>query len=266
MFSSDQLRFWLNYAETVRAPLRIPLTGPRSREVRCVSVHFNLDGEDYLFERIEGDSVYCKLWDGFVFTGEHQLSLFDVWRSTPLAVQYWEGFEFRFTDWASFAREQTWRARLLWDRFGQVIWKIRGAAHRFRKDVAIERFAVLATVRALQVEKAMPGEMEVSRRLLGEHWLRFADGLGQHARVKLMLDALVDLNELKLINYRYKVTGTGIAALSQYEEEERKHKESLGLQKGIRWLTVIMAGAALLQAKVIDFKPLFTLKGPWPWQ
>ncbi|UQY89259.1 hypothetical protein LQE85_08695 [Stenotrophomonas rhizophila] len=242
------------------------MTGPKAQQNRYVSIHFKLDGDDYIFRRIEGDRVICWRWEGEEFGPDCDLSIYDVWRSTPLAVQFWQGYEFRFTSWTSFAREQTWRGRALFVKYRELLWWMQGAAVRFRKKVAVERFTVLNAVRNLEAEESAPGEGTVTVRLLGPDWLRHDSGRSQHMRIIAMLEALVDLQELKKVNYRYKVTGKGVAALSQYEEEERKHKEAMGLQRGIRWLTVAMAIAALLQAKVVEFPPLLKWTSAWPWQ
>lgn len=266
MFSSDELKFWLMYAQTAQAPERVVMTGPNSQGNRYVSIHFQLDGSDYLFRSIRGDKVVCWTWDGDVYFPEVELSLFDVWRSKPLAYQFWAGYEFRFNSWEAFAREQTWRFHALHVRLREIRWRLLGAAVRFRKKVAIERFRVLEVVREIELAEGAPGDMAVSTRILGVDWPRHDAGIAQHSRIQMMLAALVELKELNKINYRYKITGAGVAALSQYEEEERKHKEAMGLQRGIRWLTVAMAVAALLQARVIEFTPLLKWTRAWPWQ
>lgn len=112
----------------------------------------------------------------------------------------------------------------------------------------------------------VPTSWDVANNFLGNDWTDKSDAFDRLDQIESMLDALVELGELRKNGIGYEVTGLGIATLSQYEEDERKHRESMGLQKGIRWLTFVMMIAALLQAKVIDFKPLLSLKGSWPWE
>lgn len=266
MFSSDELKFWLMYATTAQAPNRVVMTGPKALNNRYVSIQFELDGKDYLFREVRGDTVVCWTWDGFEFVPEEELSLYDVWRSKPLAIQFWSTFEFRFDTWEDFAREQTWRFRALGARLSELRWWMLGRAARFRKRVSIERFRVLEVVREMQLSESIPTDSSISVWLLGEDWMRHDAGIANHKNIQLMLKALLELQELKKEKYKYQITGAGIAALSQYEEEERKHKEAMGLQRGIRWLTVAMAIAALLQAKVVEFTPLLKWTNAWPWQ
>lgn len=265
MFSSDDLAFWLSYAEVVRAPERIPLTGSASKEVRCVVVRFSLDGFDYLFEGLDGTSVAARLWENDRYRRVVHLSIFDVWRSVPWITQYWNGSQIELRSWAGFAHEQTWRLRSTARRVADLFRSVQGAASRFRKPVSVERFLVLSAVMKLQPIHGAVSDSEVARHLLGSSWMMRPDAADQLDSIGVMLKALAELNEVKYTNYRYMITGKGIDALSKYEEEERKHRESIRLQSGIRWLTVVMAIAALLQAQVIKIPSLWSVQR-WPWQ
>jgi hypothetical protein len=232
--------------------------------VRYVSVRFAIGSDEYYFEEIQGDDVIARPWDGSQYGTPVVLSLFDVWRSRPHIRQFWEGAECKFDTWGAYAKEQTWRLKLIGYRLRRLWDRARGSADVFRKEVSIERFLVLQAVSRLQRRKGDVSPSQVADHLLGQRWAQHEVMIEKFAQIQSMLDALCELNELKPSNYRYKVTGQGIAALSQYEEEERKHRETLGLQRRIAMLTIIMAIAALLQAKVVDFDPL--VKISWPWK
>ena len=86
-------------------------------------------------------------------------------------------------------------------------------------------------------------------------------------RLEFYLDSLVETGELRCINHMYSVTGQGVRALEEYEEQERKHAEGVRLQARALWvavaialLTVVQAGLIKLPA-VIDFTVATTAKG-----
>ncbi|WP_277381606.1 hypothetical protein [Stenotrophomonas maltophilia] len=231
-----------------------------------MTIRFNLNGTDYLFDGIDGNTIHCSELRGMFERRPTTLSLFEVWRSSPRIYQRWGLSEYNFNDWESFAREQTWRLRPIVSAALVVRDRLRLKFDSLRKEVALERNAVLSAVNRLMELTKYPSSWAISTEMYGSHWADRADAMDKLDRLERMLEALVELKELKKHEGCYAVTGQGIATLSKYEEEERKHRESMGLQKGIRWLTFIMMIAALLQARVIEFKPLLTLKGPWPWQ
>lgn len=245
----------------------IPRSGEAGEAVRCISVHLTVDGKEYCFRRLDGDQVHCLALNyDEVFEEPCILGIYDVWRGKPTITEYWGLVDFRFDDWSSFAREQRWRILRLRFRLWQIWRKLSLRVESARKEVSVERYSILNAVRVLKTSERLPDSWDVAREVLGERWIDKNNAMARIDQVEDMLEALVDLQELRKEGRRYAVTGKGVAALSQYEEEERKHRESMGLQKGIRWLTLIMAAAALLQAKVVEFTPLLKWTGTWPWQ
>ncbi len=196
---------------------------------------------------------------------ERIISLYEAWRATPKITEYWGLISFQFDSWARFEMEQKFR----WERVKyfarRVRRSVRSKVESFRKQVAVERYSVISTVRRLRTDDKVPTSWDVAIKLLGNDWTDKFDAFDRLDQIESMLDALVELGELRKHGIGYEVTGKGVAALSQYEEEERKHRESMRLQSGIRWLTVVMAVAALLQAKVITIPALWTIER-WPWQ
>lgn len=265
MFSSERLRHWLQYAQEKAVAERIPVVGNEGAAVRGVAVRFLLDGEELLFCRIDGDQVVCLgLDDEGQYGPEKVIGLYDAWNARPRITEYWGLLQFNFDNWGSFSREQTFHWMRIRHHVRRLRFALRDKVRTFKKQVAVQRYAVLNTVKRLQHDGKVPTAWDVMSKLLGEDWVDHSDAFDRLGQVEAMLDALEQLGELSKNGIGYVVTGQGIATLSQYEEEERKHRESMGLQRGIRLLTVIMALAALLQAKVVNFPPLYDIKA-WPW-
>lgn len=53
----------------------------------------------------------------------------------------------------------------------------------------------------------------------------------QHKKMDFYLESLVSSGELSKINDEYVVTGKAISTIEKYEEDERRHTESVKLQK-----------------------------------
>lgn len=243
------------------------MSGPEAAANRYVSVRIKLGGEVLLFRRIVGDQLFCLGLDQNNYFGvERVISIYDAWAAEPEIYEYWGTVQFKFQSWNDFAREQTWRFQKKVYRCRALWWRLRLRVRSTRKRVSIQRYSVLTTVNRLSSGSSAPTSWDVANAILGQDWTHEKGAFDRLDQVEEMLDALVELNELRKKKHGYVVTGAGVAALSQYEEEERKHRESIIMQRWIALLTVAMLIAALLQAKVIEFPPLMKFKGPWPWQ
>lgn len=243
------------------------MSGPEAEANRYVSVRLKIGEEVLLFRRIEGDKLFCLAVDeNNHFRVERVVGIYDAWGAEPEIIEYWGSVRFLFSSWDAFAHEQTWRILRFAYHWRRFWWRIRLRVRSMRKRVSIQRYAVLSTVNRLRVGSRGPTSWDVASAILGQDWTNEQGGFERLDQVEQMLEALVDLKELRKWKSGYVVTGAGVAALSQYEEEERKHRESIWMQRWIALLTVAMLFAALLQAKVVDFPPLLKFKGPWPWQ
>lgn len=79
------------------------------------------------------------------------------------------------------------------------------------------------------------------------------------ARLRLILDSLVESGELRKINGSYTITGRAIASLEAIEAEDRRHARVIKVQWSTLVLTVFLLVAALLQAGVIRSPVLLDL-------
>lgn len=265
MLSSDALRRCLKQAELRKSPDLVPRTGEEAEKLRSVTVYFELDGAQYLFDAVRGDDVLARKLRGQQYRDKVELSIYDVWRSKPHIIQYWGLQSFEFDTWAGFSRERAFHLSALQAWMKKMRLELKDRRLQSRKAISIERFQLIRIVGDLSGRGVgRPGQGAIATELLGKQWERYQANLAPFNQMRRMLEALVELGELSSRNHTYAVTGKGVAALSQYEEEERKHKEAIALQKKIAWLTIVMALAALLQAKVIEFPPLLKFAA-WPW-
>jgi len=171
VFSSERLRYWLNFIQLRIAPDQVPRSGAKGAAFRGISLRLYLDGEELLFRRIDGDSLVCLGLDANDhFNVERIIGIYDAWRAAPGLSEYWGLVQFNFDTWESFEREQRFRWMRVKFFAGRARWKLRTRVAAFKKRVAVERYAVLDTVKRLQRDDKVPNSWDVARKLLGEYW------------------------------------------------------------------------------------------------
>ncbi|HDZ9392160.1 TPA: hypothetical protein RUZ63_003389, partial [Vibrio cholerae] len=62
--------------------------------------------------------------------------------------------------------------------------------------------------------------------------------------------SLVASNDLIKEKYGYKLSCYAMVSLSQFEQDERKHKETLKQSKAMSWLTFVLIIVGLMQAYI----------------
>lgn len=87
-------------------------------------------------------------------------------------------------------------------------------------------------------------------------WVLHPYGDAQHKKVKFYLDSLVPSGELDEIDYKYSVAGDALRTIEEYEEEERKHTETVKMQRRMFWLTLVIALLTFVQAGLIKMPTL----------
>jgi hypothetical protein len=88
------------------------------------------------------------------------------------------------------------------------------------------------------------------------------DGDAQHKKVNFYLDSLVRSGELDKIDYKYSVAGAALRTIEEYEEEERKHTETVKMQRRMFWLTLVIAFLTFVQAGLIKIPTLVVFSNP----
>ncbi|MDG3066584.1 hypothetical protein ACFQ4M_03215 [Thauera mechernichensis] len=92
-------------------------------------------------------------------------------------------------------------------------------------------------------------------------WVFHPDRDSQRLKLRFYLRSLVDTGELRELNGGYEVTGNALRAIEEYEEQERKHTESVKTQRKIMWLTLVIAFLTAVQAGLLKLPTIFDLSG-----
>jgi hypothetical protein len=116
----------------------------------------------------------------------------------------------------------------------------------------------------LLVERRLDGHkaespVDLMTALYSIKWVLHPERDTQKERVRFYLDSLVSTGELSKLDHRYELTGKALQAIEVYEEQERKHTESIKAQRAMFWLTMAIALLTAAQADLIKFPTLLDL-------
>lgn len=88
-------------------------------------------------------------------------------------------------------------------------------------------------------------------------WVEHPDRDAAMQQLELYLQAMVETGELEKIDYKYRVSGHALLTIEENEEQERKHTENVRMQRGMLWLTVVIAALTAVQAQLIKLPTIF---------
>lgn len=95
-------------------------------------------------------------------------------------------------------------------------------------------------------------EFSLMTELYSMRWISHPQSSQQRKKVELYLESLVQSKNLEKKNHDYFVTGKALQTLEEYEENERRHQDAVKTQKGILWLTFVIAIATMVEARIIE--------------
>lgn len=129
-----------------------------------------------------------------------------------------------------------------------------------RKLVTKQRIDLLKTILSAQLSgRDKLSSLSVMSLIHTDRWYLHPNHEMEHHRVRFYLDKLAETNDLVKNGIDYQITGHGVAAIELYEEQERKHGESISTQRRMFWLTIVIALLTLVQAGLVKLPPLLDL-------
>lgn len=218
-----------------------------------------------------GRTLECLAYDGDMYTTRLSVDI-SILDEAEAEITHYRGlWNFVFNGWGEFALHHFLRIDYAHARWISIRDTLTQGLYARRDLPAADRYRVLRAVLDLQL--AGRDEITCSRVMTALHsqsWYVHPQGQAQRERVEFFLDALTDTQELSLHRGvgapTYQVTGQGVASLTSFDEQERKHTETNRTQRQMFWLTLLVVVLTAIQAGLIKLPPIWDFGAPVPAQ
>jgi len=247
------MSFWLKRAlaraTTRQAPDRIPLSAPRvyDRDYYSVTLAARDDSWSFLFVRLEGDTVFGRRWDGERYANE----IVDL----PLRHFIGEKVEFRYylrqhefisTSVVRFELAGIlglYRIRVKLGDFAQIAYNRKSLVLRQRIDLL--KILINETI---EDSERVFNASSIVVQLYGRAVTGHPDFRNRLHYFTLLLNSLVAAGLLSQDGIAYRLQPDALTALDAYEDEERRHEDSVKVQRWVMFLTFFSSVGAIAQA------------------
>ncbi|WP_188419597.1 hypothetical protein [Oxalicibacterium solurbis] len=255
---------YITYALSQPCPTLIPRSGERGAKVNCYTVAIDKDDKPhYLVNALVDDKMICMEWNGNSYANERKIKLSTV-NPKDFRISHYYGL----SEITYFGINDYVLGRILFIEYIKIhIYRALTTTDQYifnkKKLVTKQRVELLRFLIAQALEgKKEFDVIELMTELYTIKWVMHPDKDSQLQKVKLYLNSLVDTGELRMINGTYALTGHAIRGIEEYEEQERKHVESVKIQRRMFWLTLVIALLTLVQAGLIKLPALLDVTGP----
>lgn len=92
--------------------------------------------------------------------------------------------------------------------------------------------------------------VSLSGLLYTQKWVFHPDKSRQLAYNDLLLKSLVESGELTSVQYGFKLSPKALVTISEYEEDQKRHRDNLAQSSATKWLTFALIIVGLVQAGV----------------
>ena len=255
------VRKTVRYVLARRCPGTIPRSGDDGKAVDCYCAYVYVDGKPFsIVKDVDEFCVSGRAFDGNRFERELSVPLGSI-KLSELRINHYYGLatiEYKgVIDFIVNALTGRKRAGVLLRRFADYVAT---AMLNKRRLVMLERHELL---RFLVERTRKSGEtnirsLDLMTEIYSIRWVLHPEGSAQEDYLTLLLDSFVDTGELKRVDVgEYSLQGMALATLNDFEREQRKHQDSLSIQRRLVILTAFIALFTAVQAGVIKFEPIF---------
>lgn len=260
-----------------KSPDSIPRSGEEGAKMNCFSIYVEKDSNPlYLLDAFskETDRFSVREWNktSSSFSIEKNITSIDI-LSNDLRITHFYGLtDITFTGLYDLAFHYITKAVYVKIHYQRVINFIFQNAYNRRKLDSKNRINILSFLVKEQFEPRAKsnqhwfdhydsslrgfGAWELMTKIHSTRWHYHPLGRYELSKLGLYLDSLVMSGDLKKEGIQYKITGKALETIDEYDENERRHKDSIKIQRRISLLTFVIAIVAVaslfIQGK-IDF-------------
>lgn len=242
-------------------PQLIPRSGPDGAAIKCFSIYIDKVGKPYLLVRsLSGDSLNCHEWSGQSFDQPITVALSSIDASDVSITHFYGYSEVQYEGLLDFVLGRTFFLPYLKIRAERIVNGIDQYFFNKKKFFTRKRIELLKFLVQRRLE-GIPssGAVELMTDLYSLKWVLHPGKDSQLKVLNFYLDSLVDTGELRRNNHKYELTGEALKAIEIYEEQERKHTESVKIQRRMFWLTLTIVLLTGAQASLYKLPTLLDL-------
>lgn len=245
-------RFILGRLLKKPAPERIPRSGDDAKKVDCYVVYFRSRDNSWtlLCHEVCHGGVTGMYWENnmefgvisipFYLLGEYELDI--TYFYGPYDLRYESIFQYFY------------EGLIPVDKIKILI----GKGHQFlfnkKELIRSERVEVLKLLLEKELDNNSHGyctsAINLSTLLYTARWVFHPDKSRQLRYNDLLLKSILLSGDLERCNNGFKLSPQALVTISNYEEEQRKHRENVAQAKAMKWLTVGLMIVGVIQAVI----------------
>jgi hypothetical protein len=246
----------------MRCPSRIPRSGKEGEAQNCFSVRITKEQDPFfLVNGLDERCLKGEVWSGTKYEIDASIP-FSLLDHKDIEITHYYGLStIKYSgiwDYIIHGLTKKEYIKINLMQFFSRIWQ-----YYFNKQklVMLQRHELLKVLVDFHIKSAHKGihSIDLMTKLYSINWVLHPEGSEQNKKLDLYLESFVNSGELRKSNREYYVTSNAIMTLAKYEEEERRHKNIVNLQKKMVLLTLILAFLAMVQAGIIKFPTLLDL-------
>lgn len=235
------------------APDRVPRTGDKAQDVDCYVMYIVGDDScNMLAERIDNKGVHGKAWGAKGYTEETTITLEQV-KNVKLEITH-----FYKTNNIQYFSLNDYLLKGVFPYY-QLVIRTNKATQIFYNSKELARSERMETLRLI-LEKTIDDKsfsvtsLGLSSLLHTQRWYYHPDRERNSNYNNLLLESLVASGDLTKEDNVYKISSHAMVSLSQYEQDDRKHKETLRQSKAMSVLTFVLIIIGTLQVYIAFLK------------
>lgn len=252
-----------------KSPQIIPRSGEEGKKADCYTIYLRDKSEklSYLVEKIDKEKnelSVLRLDKSNTFSVKETLSLSSISTDNMEVTHYYGLFNLNYNNVYDLAFNFVTKydlakvkVRIFWDFISQSRFNKRELATK--NSLELLNFMVVSQMNENISRSHSWGRPSIEgidifslmTKLYSLRWVSHPYSSQQMRKLELYLESLTESGDLRKDNSKYFVTGRALKTLEKYEENERRHKDALGIQKRIFWLTLILAIAAVIEAHLV---------------
>ncbi|MDL5364160.1 hypothetical protein QSH18_00910 [Xanthomonas sp. NCPPB 2654] len=259
MISVSVRRALLDISLRRASPDRIPRSGDAGAAVNCYTTRVIRGDEDHslIVQSADGGTCNCLEWDGNRYSINSKIKFTDLLEHNFELTHYHGLCTTTYSGFLDLALGRIFRLPYIKARSHSAYHRLAQGLYNRRKLVTKQRIDLLKVILSAQLNgRDKLSSLSVMSLIHSERWYLHPNHDNEHHRVQFYLDKLAETKDLVKNGIDYQISGQGVAAIELYEEQERKHGESISAQRRMFWLTIVIALLTLVQAGLVKLPSL----------